>query len=184
MNAIKKLIVAIDAISEWIGRIVSVLIPLMVLVLLAEVIMRYAFDRPTLWAYDTAIFMYGYVGILAGAYTLKHKNHIVVDVVYNLFSPRTKAAMNVFTGLLMFLFLIVFIKYTLPVAITALKAGHRTNTQWAPPLGHFRLIIPIGAALLILQGIANWIRDVYFAFTGRQLPSSKDLDPAKEEGLA
>jgi TRAP-type mannitol/chloroaromatic compound transport system permease small subunit len=179
MTAFKRAIGVIDAISEFVGRAVSILLPAMVLVLLIEVIMRYAFRRPTLWAYDTAIFMYGYIGILAGAYALKHKNHIVVDVVYNLFSPRTKAVMNVFTGLLMFLFLVIFIKYTLAVAITALKAGHRTPTQWAPPVGHFRLMIPVGAALLLLQGLANWARDLHFAVTGRELL----LDGEKEKAV-
>jgi TRAP-type mannitol/chloroaromatic compound transport system permease small subunit len=170
MNLVAKFIRFADAVSEGVGRAVSLLIPAMALVLLIEVVMRYFFRRPTLWAYDTAIFMYGYCGVLAGAYALKHKDHIVVDVVYSLFSPRVKAAMNVATGLILFLFLIIFIKYTLAVAVTAIKAGHRTNTQWAAPAGHYRLLLPAGAALLLLQGLANWLRDLHYAATGRELP--------------
>jgi TRAP-type mannitol/chloroaromatic compound transport system permease small subunit len=169
MNVIRTYIRIIDALSEYVGRAVSWFIPVMVGVLMIEVVMRYFFMRPTLWAYDTAIFLYGYCGILAGAYTLKHRAHIVVDVVFNLFKPRTKAICNTLTGLLFFFFLILFIKYTWDAGMHAIVSGHRSSTQWAPPIGHYRMLLAVGGTLLLLQGSANWLRDLYMAVTGREL---------------
>ena len=169
MNCIRAYIRGIDTISEWVGRIVCWLIPVMVVVLMIEVIMRYFFMRPTLWAYDTAIFLYGYCGILAGSYALKHRAHIVVDVVFNMFKPRTKAICNVFTGFLFFFFLILFIKYTWDAGIHSIVSGHRSSTQWGPPIGHYRLLLAVGGILVFLQGSANWLRDLYMAVTGTAL---------------
>ena len=169
MNIIRTYIRLADALSEYVGRAVSFLIPGLVVVLMIEVASRYLLKKPTLWAYDTAIFMYGYCGVLAGAYTLKHKGHIVVDVVYSLFSPRVKAAFNVLTGLLFFFFMTIFIIYTWKAAAVALAGGHRASSQWAPPVGHYRLLLPVGGGLLLLQGLANWLRDLYFAATGREM---------------
>ena len=177
MSFIRAYIRSVDTISEYVGRIICWFIPLMVTVLMIEVIMRYFFQRPTLWAYDTSIFLYGYCGILAGAYALKHKAHIVVDVVYNLFKPRTKAICNTLTGFLFFFFLILFIKYTWDAGIHAIISGHRSSTQWAPPIGHYRMLLAVGGILLILQGSANWLRDVYMAVTGKEIDPPASEDP-------
>ena len=181
INCLRLYIKAADVLSEYVGRAVSLLVPGMVIVLLIEVGMRYFFKSPTLWAYDTAIFMYGYCGVLAGAYTLKHKGHIVVDVVYSLFSPRVKAVMNVLTGLLFFFFCVIFIIYTWKAAAVAIDGGHRANTQWAPLVGHYRLILPIGGGLLVIQGLANWLRDLHFAVTGREIvPAEAEHRPGDQ----
>ncbi len=155
--------------SEGIGLLVSVLMPAMVVVLAIEVVARYVFNRPTLWAYDTAIFMFGYTGLLGGAYALKRREHINVDLFYARLSPRGKAVLDVITGLLFFFFMALVVIYGWGTAIQAIEGGEATATLWGPPIGHFKLMIPIGAALLILQGLANWIRSLYLAATNKEL---------------
>ncbi|MDL2226215.1 TRAP transporter small permease subunit [Deltaproteobacteria bacterium OttesenSCG-928-M10] len=188
MKVIQTYIRIIDTLSEWIGRAASMLIPVMVIILLFEVIARYAFNRPTLWGYDMAIFMYGYCGILGGMHALKHKKHIIVDVVFNMFKPRTKSIMNVFTGLLFFFFIIVFVKYTWDMAMIAWAGSHRTSTAWGGPVAHYRLLLPVGATLLGLQGLANWFRDLYFAITGAPLadppPAVPEIPQTPEDSKA
>lgn len=169
MSFIKLFIRSVDRLSEFVGRTVSICILGMMVVLVIEVIMRYFFKRPTLWAYDTSIFMFGYCGILAGAYTLKHNAHINVDVIYAKFSLRTRSILDVFTGLLFFYFMILMIIYCWSPAIIAIEGGHRGNTMWAPPIGHYRMLIVVGAVLLLLQGLANWLRALYTAITGKEL---------------
>ena len=178
MKVIRIYIRVIDNLSEWIGRAASILIPAMVLILLFEVFARYAANHPTLWSYDMAIFMYGYCGILGGTHALKHKKHIIVDVVFNLFKPRAKAIMNVFTGLLFFFFIIVFVKSTWDMAVVAWAGNHRTSTAWGSPVAHYRFLLPVGAVLLGLQGLANWFRDLFLAITGTPL---NDPPPAHAE---
>jgi TRAP-type mannitol/chloroaromatic compound transport system permease small subunit len=155
--------------SEVIGLLVSVLMPAMVVVLAIEVVARYVFNSPTLWAYDTAIFMFGYTGLLGGAYALRRKEHINVDLFYARLSPRGKAVLDVITGLLFFFFMALVVVYGWTTAIEAIEGGEATATLWGPPIGHFKLMVPIGAALLILQGLANWIRSLFLAVTNREL---------------
>jgi TRAP-type mannitol/chloroaromatic compound transport system permease small subunit len=169
MGFLIRAIRIIDSISEKIGLAVSVLMPLMVAVLAFEVVSRYIFNAPTLWAYDLSVFMFGYTGLLAGAYVLKHKEHINVDLVYSRLSPRAKAGLDCITGLLIFFFTILVIYTGWEPAMEAFRLNEATNTEWAPPVGHFRLMAPIGAALLLMQGVANWIRSLHLVITGREL---------------
>ena len=169
MRLISVVLRAVDRLSEGIGLLVSVLMPAMVVVLAIEVVARYVFDSPTLWAYDTAIFMFGYTGLLGGAYALKRKEHINVDLFYTRFSPRGKAVLDVITGLLFFFFMALVVVYGWTTAIEAIKGREATATLWGPPIGHFKLMVPIGAVLLILQGLANWIRSLYLVVTNREL---------------
>lgn len=169
MQSVKLVLHAVDRLSEVVGLLVSVLMPAMVAVLAIEVIARYIFNSPTIWAYDTAIFMFGYTGLLGGAYALSKKQHINVDLVYSRLSPRGRAVLDVTTGLLFFFFMTLVIIYGWDNAIEAIRGGEATATLWGPPIGHFKLMVPVGAALLFLQGLANWIRSLYLAVTNKEL---------------
>jgi TRAP-type mannitol/chloroaromatic compound transport system permease small subunit len=159
----------VGRVSDFVGHSVSVLMPALVVVLTTEVICRYIFKSPTLWAFDVAIFMFGYVGLLSGAHVLKRREHINVDIVYSRFSPRGRAVLDTVSGLIFFFFIILVIVYGWRAAAVSLAAGDRTATEWAPPLGHFKLMIPVGAFLLFLQGLANWVQCLYLAVTGREM---------------
>ncbi len=58
----------IDSISAWLGKYLGFLLFPLVGVLFIEVVLRYGFNRPTLWAHETAIFLFGTLGMFAGAY--------------------------------------------------------------------------------------------------------------------
>ena len=169
MRIIKLYIQIIDNVSEYLGRCVSVLLPAMVFALSYEVVARYVFKSPTVWAFDMAIFMFGYCGLLSGAYVLKHHQHISVDLVYDKFSSRGKAVADVVTGLLLFFFILLVIIYGWQEALKAIVNGDRRPTEWGPPIGHFKLMIPLSAFLILLQGVANWIRSLYLVLTGKEL---------------
>ncbi len=168
MSPIRAYIRAIGRVSRFIGLAVSVLCPAMVAVLAFEVLARYIFDAPTIWAYDSSIFMFGYIGLLAGALVQKERAHINVDLVYNLFGRRGRAVLDLLSGLLIFFFLVLVIVYTWQPMVSAFKHGETRPGEWAPPMGHYWLMIPVGAALLILQEAANWIKSLYLVFTGKE----------------
>jgi TRAP-type mannitol/chloroaromatic compound transport system permease small subunit len=169
MRTLGSFIRIVDLISEWSGRIVSVLIPCMAAVLVFEVISRYAFDSPTAWAHETSIFMFGYCGALAGAYVLKYKSHVNVDVIYSRLSPRVKAILDLITALIFFYFIGLVIFKGWETAWTALVMNQHSSSSWGPPVAHFRFVIPVAGFLIILQGLANWLRNLYFAIKNREL---------------
>lgn len=169
MRIIKLYIRFIDSLNEKIGLTMSILVPGMMLVLIYEVVARYIFKNPTIWAYDTAIFMFGYCGLLAGAHVYKRNEHVNVDIILVRLSSRTKAILESISSLLFFFFIILLIIYSWKTAKTSLIMKECGHSEWGPPIGHFKLMIPLGALLLLLQGTANWIRNIYRAITNKEL---------------
>jgi TRAP-type C4-dicarboxylate transport system permease small subunit len=169
MKLLKLLLRIIDRTSMLFGYVVSVLVPLMILALVYEVISRYFFAAPTLWAQDVSIFLFGYIGLLGGAFVMREHAHINVDLFYGRMKPRTRAICDVLTGLLIMFFLALVVVYAWHEGIKAIQLGLRRPTDWAPPVGHFILAIAGGGLLLLLQTLANWIRNLHMVLTGRPL---------------
>ena len=169
MKLIRFYIRVVDRVSDLVGMTVSILIPVMALVVCYEVVLRYFFREPTVWAFDTAIFIFGYVGLLGGAYVLKRREHINVDVFHHKLSRRGQAVIDSLTAPRIFFFLILVVIYGWESAITGISRGIRRPTEWGPPLGHYLMLLPVSASLLILQGLANWLRDLHLALTGRDV---------------
>lgn len=169
MKALRFYVRFVDRMSEWFGIAMSVLVPFMMLVITYEVVVRYFLRSPTVWAFDTAIFCFGYIGLLAGAHALKNGKHINVDLFHSRLSPRGKAILDSITAPLVFFFLVLVIIYGGEYAWDGLKIGIRRPTEWGPPMGHFLLMIPVGALLLLLQAVANWARNLHLAITNTVL---------------
>jgi TRAP-type C4-dicarboxylate transport system permease small subunit len=76
-----------DRISLLIGRITMILIAVLVLVMLYEVILRYVFERPTLWANELSLWMAGFVFLFSGLYAMQQRSHIRIYLLYDVM-PR------------------------------------------------------------------------------------------------
>jgi len=168
-NTMRKFLSVIDSINEWTGKIMAYFLIPLVLLMVFEVVMRYAFNNPTNFSYDTSIFMYGAIGILAGGYVLKHRAHVYLDIFYRRLSPRGKAIIDLVSALLFFYFLGVLLVHGWELGLFAYQIGQRTSTPWGPILWPFKMLIPLASVLLVLQGIAKFIRDFYFSLYGKEL---------------
>ena len=81
-------------IGDWSGKILCWLIIPMVVGVAYEVVMRYLFDAPTVWAYDSTYMLYGSHFMLGAAYTLRIDGHIRTDLFYDKWSPRTQGIVD------------------------------------------------------------------------------------------
>lgn len=169
MRILRSFVRIVDTISEWSGKAVTFLIPATVAVIVCEVVLRYFFNNPTTWGHETSIFMYGYCGAIAGAYVLKYHAHVSVDIVYARQSPRVKAILDSVTALIFFYFVTLVIYTGWEEAIAALAIDLHSASIWGVSLVHFRFLVPASGFLLILQGIANWVRNLYFAIMNEDL---------------
>jgi TRAP-type mannitol/chloroaromatic compound transport system permease small subunit len=131
--------------------------------------MRYLFNKPTFWGHETSQFLFGGYAVLVGAYALRHRAHVTVDVFYIHWSPRLQAIVDSFTWLMFWLFCGVLLWHSGIGGIEATLSLDHTNTSWGPPVWPLKLTIPIGALLLSLQGLSIYLRRVYFAITGSEL---------------
>ena len=159
----------IDNISEWSGRFAAFLIPCLVVAMFYEVVARYGFNSPTRWAHETSIFLFGSSMILVGAYTLRYRAHVNVDLIYGRFSPRGKAILDLISSVLFFTFIVILVWKGWDFGLTAVRHFEHTDTLWSPPIYYFKMTLPIGATLIFLQGVAKFIRDASIAVTGREV---------------
>jgi TRAP-type mannitol/chloroaromatic compound transport system permease small subunit len=170
MHLLSFFVRAIDGTNEWVGRIVAVGILLMTGIVSYEVVMRYGFRAPTIWATELITFVFaGYIFLGAG-YTLLHRDHVGMDIFYNRLPARVQAALDVFTAVFALLYCWVLIATGWNTAWQALLTGRTTGTDWNPPLFPAAVLLPIGAGLLLLQALAKLVRDLTLALTGRVLP--------------
>lgn len=146
------------------------LIYFMVAILFLEVSLRYLFNAPTIWAHELSTHLFGAYSALAGAYVLRHNQHVKVDLIYQTFSPRGRAIIDSFTYLVFFLIMWVTLRYGWMFALRAIELRQTVSpSPWASPLWPVRLALPLAAFLMIAQGLAGFIRTLKMAFTGKEL---------------
>jgi len=159
----------IDAISEKIGKVVSFLILILSFALVYEVVARYVFNKPTQWAHELGMFMFGSACMLAGAYVLLHKAHVNLDLLYSRVTRRKQAILDLITAPVFFFVTILIIWYGMDFVLNSWKILEISSSPWHPPYYPVKTIIPIAALLLLLQGVVKFIRDLFFVIRGREL---------------
>jgi TRAP-type mannitol/chloroaromatic compound transport system permease small subunit len=166
-----KAIALLDAISLWSGRIIAWLIIPMVLSLVYEVVARYIFDAPTEWAYDMTFMLYGSFFMIGSAYTLFKKGHIRTDSYYGGWSTRTQGWVDTICYLVFFFPpLIAFLVVGWDYFLRSYLQGERIVTSpWMPIVYPFKLAIPVATALLLLQGLSEFMKSVWAARKGEWL---------------
>jgi TRAP-type mannitol/chloroaromatic compound transport system permease small subunit len=127
-----------------------------------EVVARYAFNAPTRWSYDVGWILYGVQFMLAAAYTLRKGGHIRTDVFYERWSPKTRAVVDTLCYVLFFFPGMLGILYAGAVeARHAWEIGEHTGLSVAGVAVRMyavKAVIPVTAALLLLQGVSELIR--------------------------
>jgi TRAP-type mannitol/chloroaromatic compound transport system permease small subunit len=167
----------IDGISTWVGKATAWLIIALMSVVCIEVFKRYIMNMPTAWIFDLDNMLYGTLFMLCGAYTLAQNAHVRGDFLYSSMRPRTQASLD----------LVLYIVFFIPGIVALIYAGygfaaeswriaeHSNVTANGPPVYHFKAVIPIAGALVMLQGFAEIVRCVVCLRTGEWPSRLKDV---------
>lgn len=169
MQRIKTLLNAIDTISLWTGKAASFLVIAMVGVTVYEVVLRYFFNSPTIWAFETNYLMFGAYSMLGGAYTYYLRGHVNVDILYQRLPLRGKAISNLTTFVFFFIFSGVLLWKMGIMAWDSFTIKEHLSSAWAPPVYPLKAVMFVGVLLLPLQGLAKFIRDFSIAVTGKAI---------------
>ena len=159
----------IDGFSEIIAKAIRWLVLIIMSITVYDVVMRYFLNAPTVWAYELAGLLLGPFWLLGGAYVLLHEGHVRLDILYRRLAPRRQAIMDLVTYTLFFFYCSLILIHGWDYFCFSFIRLEHSLTMWGPPIWPFKLAIPIAAALILLQGIAKYIRDLYIAITGRPL---------------
>ena len=169
MRILRPLLLRIDSISKYSGIYVALVILAVFLLIFVEVISRYALDAPSVWRNTLAQFLFGAYFVLGGAYTHLFGGHVKVDILYDLFPARKRAIVDVATSVVFFIFTIVLLWYSIDKCWTATMRNELLEEAWRVPEWPFMWTLPVATFLLLLQGLAKFIRDLHHSITGRLL---------------
>ena len=175
---VQRFLNRVDSISTWAGKASAWLIIVLMLVVCIEVFKRYILNAPTAWIFDLDNMLYGTLFMMCGAYTLAQNGHVRGDFLYSSMRPRTQASLD----------LILYFIFFLPGVLALVYAGydyaadswrineHSNVTANGPPVYHFKSVIPIAGALVLLQGLAEIARCVVCLKTGHWPERLKDVE--------
>lgn len=158
----------INALSETVGKAVSLLFIALVITVSLDLFTRYFTGKSTDWAFDINYMIYGTNFMLAGAYAMKHDSHVRVDVIYQKFTPRTRAVLDVVFLTLVMIPLSSFMFYsTLTDFINSVAVREVSMvSSWRPPIYPYKAVMPLAFLLLLLQSIAHFITNLVRALKG------------------
>lgn len=184
--SVQRFLLAVDRVSWWSGKAFAWLIVALALVVGVEVFKRYILNAPTSWIFDLNSMLYGTLFMMCGAYALAQNAHVRGDFLYGSMRPRTQAALD----------LALYFLFFIPGILALVYAGygfahlswvideHSNVTANGPPVYHFKTIIPIAGALVMIQGVAEIVRCVVCLRTGdwpERLQDVEEIDVVGEQ---
>ncbi len=170
MDTIKAIVKGIDLISQKVGSVVSWVLLGLVGLSCFEVFTRRFLGKPTIWTHEILSYIFCASILLCMGYTQLHKSHANIDILYDYLTPRRKAIADVFTLTLLGLFftLVMLIDGSI-FAYTSWSLLERTPSAFNFIVYPAKTLIPIGFFLLLLQLVADIIRNIYFLVKGEAL---------------
>jgi len=180
---IQNYIYSIDRLSRAMGHAFAWCVVILIAGTCYEVFMRYALNDPTSWAFDFSYLCYGALFFMGGAYTLSRGGHVRCDIFYRLLPPRRQA------GIDFFLYILFFFPGVLALVFAGWEDGYDSmrifeSSVMSPagvPIWPMKMLVPFGAVLLALQGIAEMLRCVVCWREGRWPPRLSDVEELEQQ---
>lgn len=154
---------AIDAVNETVGRAVLWLVGAATLISALNALARYGLGRSSNAWLEIQWYLFGAILLLAAGYTLKHNGHVRIDVIHGRWSTRAQAWIDLI-GTLLFLLPLCGLMAWLgwPGFVDSFLSGEMSPDAGGLIRWPVRLLIPLGFALLALQGVAEIIKRIAF----------------------
>jgi TRAP-type mannitol/chloroaromatic compound transport system permease small subunit len=180
-----QVIYAIDQLSKTVGHIFAWCIIMLMLGTSWEVFVRYVMDDPTSWAFDWSYIMYGGLFYMAGAYTLSRGGHVRADMFSRLLPVRTQA------GIELVLYFLFFFPGVISLVYSGWSYGTESmriremsiNSPVGIPIWQIKMLIPVGGALIALQGVAEVLRCIVCLRDGEWAPRLHDVEELEKQIL-
>jgi TRAP-type mannitol/chloroaromatic compound transport system permease small subunit len=109
---------------------------------------------------ETAQFLMVAYFLLGGGYSMQLDAHVRMDLLYSHWAPRTRAAVDAFTVLLLIFYLFWLLYGGISSTAYALEYGETSYSSWSPRMAPIKIIMTVGVALMLLQAIATFFKDL------------------------
>jgi len=149
-----------DIISLVCSRIAMITTALIVIVMFYEVVSRYVFSKPTLWANELSLWIASFVFLFAGQYAMQQRSHIRIYVIYDVMPRWAQKSCDVLSLALIWFFTFALVWGGYGDAMRRFLRMETFGTAWDPPLpGIVKPAILIIICLVALQALSNLIAD-------------------------
>jgi TRAP-type mannitol/chloroaromatic compound transport system permease small subunit len=161
--ALLKAVALLEIPSVLVGKMGAWLILPMTGALIYEVVSRYIFDAPTIWAYDMTYMFAGSLFMLGSAYALRQGSHVRADFLLASRPPRWQAAIDVFLYVFVYFPAIaLFLETSTVFALQSWQQGETfPQSPWMPIIYPLKTVIPLTLVLLLVQGVAELLKAVW-----------------------
>jgi TRAP-type mannitol/chloroaromatic compound transport system permease small subunit len=150
----------VEAVNRVIGRLAMFIIFAMMGVLLMSSVSRTALNISFIWTVEMAQFMLAAFYLLGGGYSMQLDSHVRMDLLYSRWSPKGQALADTITSVFLIFYLVVLLVGAVSSTNYAITYGQKNYSSWAPPLSPIKIIMTIGIAMMLLQAIAMFFRDM------------------------
>ena len=146
----------IDALNERVGKLAAWFVLAMVFITFLVVVLRYGFNFGRIALQESTTYLHAFIFMLAGAYTLKHNEHVRVDIFYQDMSLRNKSKVDLFGTLFLLLPFAGFILWaSFDYVLNSWKLLEGSREAGGLPLVYIiKSLIPLMSVLLFLQAIS------------------------------
>ncbi|MBU0972040.1 MAG: TRAP transporter small permease subunit [Proteobacteria bacterium] len=159
-NAIKTYVRCVDAVNRRVGKLALYLVFVMMGILLFSSISRTFFNVPFDWTMEMAQFTMAAYYLLGGGYSMQLQAHVRMDVLYERWSEKKRAMVDVLTSGFLIFYLAVLLYGGISSTLYSLEYGQRNYSSWGPPMAPIKIIMVIGIILMLLQAIAVFFKDL------------------------
>jgi TRAP-type mannitol/chloroaromatic compound transport system permease small subunit len=168
MRSLSALIATVDKTNRFVGKILWVGVLLNSIIILYEISSRYLLNSPNAWTNELSQYIFAAYTVLCGGYLMLNKMHINVEILYVRLPPRLKLFSNIVT----FPFFLLFVGALFIVGASfgweSLRKFEHSGSAWDPPVFLVKILVPIGAFLLLLQGFVELIRNIQLLISDRK----------------
>lgn len=168
-RAVKLYVRWVEAVGRVVGRLAMYMIFAMIGVLLYSSVSRTVFNLPLIWVVEVAQFLLAAYYLLGGAYSMQLDSHVRMDLLYSRWRPRRRAFADTITAFCLIFYLVFLLAGGISSTHYALEYGQKNYSTWAPPLAPIKIVMTLGIALMLLQAIAVFFRDLA-RVRGEELP--------------
>lgn len=169
----------IDWITEYMGiTLAVVLVPILIVPNVYEVVSRYVFSDPTIWALDVTTMVFGALFMVGSAYALLKGAHVRTDMLWDGFSDKTKGTIDSLAFIIFFLPTMAILTFSSwDDFLYSMSINERSNSgAWQPIIWPFRAVIPLAFGMLFLQGISELLKSLWAARTGEFLVKHEKIE--------
>ncbi|MGE9290397.1 MAG: TRAP transporter small permease subunit [Puniceicoccales bacterium] len=159
----RRYVKSVTAINQVVGVFSMYLLIMLLGILLWSILSKSVLNDPSIWTMEMAQFTMAAYYLLGAGYSLKEGAHVRMDFLYERWSKRKRSLVDSITSLTIIFYLVFLVIGGWESTAYALEYGQRNHTVWRPYMAPIKIIMTTGMFLMLLQAIAELIKDIYTA---------------------